>query len=113
GGGDGAVLDRQADADADDRDVHFGARDHAQIRITRSGWTRRQRKTDEDLAGFQIGAAGTGGDVLHLHLAAAVRALHGDDGAGGDHRGHAVAGGRTVAEIAARGRPALHLLGTD
>ena len=70
-------------------------------------------KLDENLAGLQIGAAGTGGHVLHLDLAAAVRALHGDDGAGGDHRGHAVAGGRAVAEIAAGGRPALHLLGTD
>src|SRR6266851_4996472 len=34
-------------------------------------------------------------------------------GAGGDQRGHAVAGRRAVAEIAARRRPALHLGGTD
>ena len=113
GGGTDAVLHRQADADADDGDVHLGARDHAQISIARSGRARRQREADQNLAGLEIGAAGTGGNLLHLHLAAAVRALHGDDGAGCDHRGHAVAGGRAVAEIAAGGRPALHLLGAD
>ncbi len=83
------------------------------VSIARSGRPRRQRKTDEDLAGLQVGAAGTGGHVLHLDLATAVRALHRDDGAGGDHRGYAVTGGRAVAEIAAGGCAALHLLGTD
>ena len=108
-----AVLHRQADADADHGDVHFRARDHAQVSIAGAGRTRRQFEADQDLARLQIGAAGTGGHVLHLQFAAAVRALHGDDGAGGDHRGYAVAGGRAVAEIAARGRPALHLFRAD
>ncbi len=60
-----------------------------------------------------MGAARTGGKFLHRHLAAAVRPLQRDDGAGGDQRGHAVAGRRAVAEIAARRGPPLHLGGAD
>ena len=113
GGGADAVLQRQADAAADHGDVHFGARDHAQISVARTRRPRRQREADQDLAGHEIGAAGTGRHLLHRHLAAAVRALHRDDGAGRDHRGHAVAGRRAVAEIAAGRRAPLHLLGAD
>ena len=98
---------------ADHGDVHLGARDHAQISVARTRRPRRQREADQDLAGLEIGAAGTGRHLLDRHLAAAVRPLHRDDGAGRDHRGHAVAGRRAVAQVAARGGAALHLLGAD
>ncbi len=63
--------------------------------------------------GVEIGAARTGRHLLDRQFAAALRALNGDDCAGRDHGGHAVTGGRAVAEIAAGGRAALYLLGAD
>ena len=71
---------------ANDSDVHFRARNHAQIGVAGTRRPRRQLETDEDFAGLQVGAARTGRHLFHLHLAAAVRPLHGDDGTGRDHR---------------------------
>ena len=60
-------FERQADAGADHGDVHFGARDHAQIGVARTRRARRQGEADEDLAGQQIGAAGTGRHFFDRH----------------------------------------------
>src|SRR5204862_6648666 len=43
-------IDGQAHARADDRDVHLGARDEAQVRITRAWRARRQQEGHDDLA---------------------------------------------------------------
>src|SRR5437764_11871670 len=56
-----AVLQRETDANADNGNVHFGARDHAQVGIARTRRARRQREADEDLARLEIGAARSGG----------------------------------------------------
>src|SRR5476651_947243 len=64
-----AILQREADADPDHGDIHFGTRDHAQIGIARAFRPRRKGKTDEDLTGQQMGAARTGRHFLHRHLA--------------------------------------------
>ena len=68
-----AVLDRQADADADHGDVHFGARDHAQIGVAGAFWTGRQRKTDQDFAGRKIAAEDALADVMGDCLAKGIK----------------------------------------
>src|SRR5882724_8775276 len=108
-----AIFQREADADADHGDVHFGARNHAQVGVARTRRPGRQREADEDLAGQEIGAARSGRHVLHRYLAAAVRPLQRDDGTGCYHGGHTVAGRRAIAQIAARRGPPLDLGGTD
>src|SRR5258708_2187553 len=87
-----AILQRKAHAKADHRDVHFGARDHAQIGVARTFRPRRQREADDDLARCQVEAAWTGRHLLDGQFAAAVRALYGHYRAGRDQRRHAVAG---------------------
>src|SRR4029078_12374126 len=76
GGGTDAVLQREADAKSDHGDVHFGTRDHAQIGGARAFGARRQRETDEEFAGFEIGAAGTGRHLFHRHFASAAPPPH-------------------------------------
>src|SRR5260370_30435149 len=60
-----------------------------------------------------MGGAGAGGHGFNRHLAAPARPLPREDSASGDHGGHAVAGRRAIAEIAARRSAALDLGGTD
>ena len=87
-----AGVERDVDGAADHRDVHFGARDEAQIGVGLPRLRLRQFEFDDELALLQRGAARSDDDALDRRLAPAVRA--GDDGnaAGGDHRRHAVGG---------------------
>src|SRR5204862_3482951 len=93
-------IDGQAHARADDRDVHLGARDEAQVRITRAGRARRQQEGHDDLALAEREPARSEHDVLDGDVARPLRPRHRGDGARGDERGHAVSRWRAVAEVA-------------
>ena len=64
---------------------------------------------DDDLAFVQHRLARPGRDILDRQLPSARGSGDGAGAPGGDHRGHAVGGGRGVAEVAARARASLDL----
>ena len=104
-----------ADAAADHRDVHLGARDEAQIGVRRA--RRRARQAQADAAsspGAQRGLARPGAELLDRHLARRRPGPRSRTArAGGDQRRHGVGGRRGVAQVAAQRGPALDLRRAD
>ena len=106
-------VERQAHAAADHGNVHLGARNEAQIRIAGMRGFRRQQERGDDLALRQRQLARRQHDVLDRHIAPPLGADDGRLGPGGDQCRHAVGGRRAVAQVAAHGRAALDLCGSD
>jgi hypothetical protein len=108
-----AGVKRDVDAAADNRDVHLGARDKAQIGVALMRLWLRHAEFDDKLALLQRSTARTGADRLGRRLALAVGAGDDADRARGDHRRHAVGRRRGVAQIAGERAASLDLRRAD
>ena len=98
---------------ADHRDVHFRARNEAQIGVAGMRRTRRQLELQDEFSLGQRRAAGRGRHLLDRHFAFAAGADDHRDRTGGEQRRDAVGGGRGVAQIAGQRSAALDLRRTD
>ena len=100
-------------ASADHGDVHFGARDHAEVGVAGVGWWSVDLKLDDELVIAERGFARSGRNVVDRHGASAVAS--GDDRTHivDEHRWHRVRSGRGVAQVAAEAGTVLNLIAAD
>src|SRR5205807_1933777 len=104
-----AGVERHINGNADDGDVHLGARDEAQIGAGLARLWLWYLERDDKLALGERGLARPGDDVLDRNLTLSVRSGDDRDAARRDDRGHAVRRGGGVAQIAGDRGAALDL----
>ena len=113
GGAGAACVERHADTDARYRDVHFGARNEAQVGV--GGALRRALELDAEqkFAGLERVLADADDERFDRHLALPAFGCDHANAGVGDQRRNRVAGRRRVAEIAAERCATLYLGRSD
>ena len=111
--GAGVAIHGDANRSPDDGDVHLGPRGHAQIGVAGVGGRIVDLEFDDELTVGERELTGSGDDVGDRNRALPVGTGDHGPGLGGDQGGHAVGGGRPVAQVAAETRPVLDLVGAD